>query len=71
MAYIYPDMPSKASIKRALTEGVEFTCRDNTPRGQITVYNTNAIAVEGPHYPKPHRWYGTAVIKEGFVTRIL
>jgi hypothetical protein len=26
--------------------------------------------IEGPHYPKPHRWYATVVIENGFVTEV-
>lgn len=28
------------------------------------------IALEGPHYPKPHRWWAEAVIEDGIVTEL-
>ena len=29
------------------------------------------ITVEGPHYPKPHRWYGQCTMKDGLVVKIV
>jgi hypothetical protein len=26
------------------------------------------LVIEGPHYPKPHRWYVTGVIRDGYLT---
>ena len=40
---------------------------------QIKVYQPNdmfghsgngAVTIEGPHYPKPHRWYASATIED-------
>jgi hypothetical protein len=28
------------------------------------------IAVEGPHYPEPHKWYATVVFENGKVVKI-
>lgn len=27
-------------------------------------------AVEGPHYPKPHKWYAQVTIVNGYVTAV-
>lgn len=27
-------------------------------------------AVEGPHFPEPHRWYATVTIVDGKVTKV-
>lgn len=26
--------------------------------------------VEGPHYPKPHRWYSQVLVKDGLVVQV-
>lgn len=31
---------------------------------------TGRIALEGPHYPKPHTWYAEAELKEGVVIKV-
>ena len=48
--------------------------------GQVSIYQpgpfggnepTNGkIAIEGPHFPQPHRWYATATIKNGLVVKV-
>ena len=69
MAYCYPDMPSKAALKRALAKGEKFTVKENTPWGDKRVLN-GTIALEGPHYPKPHKWYGSCQVVDGYLTTI-
>lgn len=67
--YVYPNLKSKAAIKRALADGVEVTAH------HVGFYSGKEVtdgehAVEGPHYPEPHRWYGTVTLKDGVVTSI-
>ena len=56
MAYVTTNPKSKAEIKRALKKGkvfhVFYPGLGSLPEGGGVVY------LEGPHYPKPHRWYG-------------
>jgi hypothetical protein len=28
------------------------------------------VAVEGPHYPEPHRWYAEVTLKNGIVVKV-
>lgn len=28
------------------------------------------VALEGPHFPKPHRWYGEGMVKDGILQSI-
>ena len=27
-------------------------------------------AIEGPHYPQPHKWYAEATIADGIITKV-
>jgi hypothetical protein len=29
--------------------------------------NDGPGAIEGPHYPKPHKWYAAVVVKDGVI----
>ncbi len=69
MAYVYPDYPTKVSVRRALKAGEKIICRENTPGGHPLIMN-GVATVEGPHYPKPHRWYGQVKVVDGYVTSI-
>jgi hypothetical protein len=43
------------------------------PNGDLTGVNPpldGTITLEGPHYPEPHRWYATAVVKNGEVIKV-
>lgn len=64
MAYVYPDMPSKAAVKRALKAGAEIIVKENTPTGPKLIKGPITVYLEGPHYPKPHTWYGKARVDE-------
>lgn len=38
------------------------------PNGDITggsVPDNGTVYLEGPHYPKPHRWYAVGTMKDG------
>jgi len=28
------------------------------------------VALEGPHYPEPHKWYASVEVKDGKITKI-
>lgn len=68
-AYLYPEMKSKVAYKKAIAAGEEITAKENTPWGKKIVFE-GTCNFEGPHYPKPHRYYGTAVVKDGLVISI-
>ena len=72
MAYTTVNFPSKAAAKRALANGEEFGVFN--PGAPLTPPIprdfTGQVAVEGPHYPKPHRWYAEATVENGVVVKL-
>lgn len=69
MAYLYPNLPSKAAYRRAIADGAIVTARDKTPWGDAPVED-GQVAFEGPHAPETHRFYGKATVKDGMVVKI-
>lgn len=67
--YLYPEKPSKAAYKKAIAAGEEIIARENTPWGLDKVKNAE-VAFEGPHYPKPHKYYGKAKVVDGRVVKV-
>lgn len=70
MAYTTIDFQSKKALKDALASGKK-----------LTVYQPGGIfpnppypgvcSVEGPHYPKPHRWYAQVTLDEnGYIIKV-
>ena len=72
MAYTVEDFKSKKAAKEAIAasdgKGVRayqpggFFHTDGLPDGQWTI--------EGPHYPKPHCWYGRGTVKDGMLLNL-
>lgn len=67
MAYTSINFPSKVAVKRAIEAGTTITVYQP---GLGDVPFNGTISLEGPHYPKPHRWYGTGTIKDGILVKI-
>lgn len=62
MAYVHPNFKTKKALKEALAAGQQITVYQ--PMLGTVPLNGN-IALEGPHYPEPHRWYATGTMKDG------
>lgn len=65
--YCTTNFKTKKQLKGAVKAGEKigvfspgpFPCPDN-----------GKIALEGPHYPKPHTWYAQAEIVNGIITKV-
>lgn len=62
MAYVSGNPKSKAELKRWLAAGKSPGVYQP---GLGTVPKNGTIALEGPHYPKPHAWYASGTMKDG------
>ncbi len=62
--YVLPNFKTKKALKEALLAGQKV--RAFSP-GPFPCPENGTITVEGPHYPEPHKWYATCVVKEGLV----
>jgi hypothetical protein len=67
MAYVSPDYKTKKALKEALAQGkgidVYQPMLGSVPRD-------GKIALEGPHYPKPHTWYATGTMVDGKLVKV-
>jgi len=62
--YTVTNYPSKAALKRAVAAGEAV---DTFQPGPFPAKTDGPVALEGPHYPKPHTWYAQAVIADGVI----
>lgn len=65
MAYVDPNYKSKKEFLQAIQAGVKHY--PYNPSGMFPVPLNGTVVIEGPHYPKPHRWYSSAIVKDGVV----
>ena len=68
MAYTGENFKSKAALKRALKGGKRVTVFQPGPFGPHVADGN--VALEGPHYPAAHTWYGSAMVKDGAVVSV-
>lgn len=59
---------NKKAVKEAVAAGKQIHVFQ--PGGMFPSKTDGIVALEGPHYPEPHRWYATAVIKDGYIVSV-
>ena len=67
--YTTKNFKTKKALKDAVASGEKVTIFQPGPFGGSEPTN-GTTAVEGPHYPEPHRWYATVTLKDGFITKV-
>lgn len=67
MAYVNPNLKTKKAVKERLAAGEPIEVYQP---GLGTVPENGTIALEGPHYPEPHKWYGSGTMKDGRLVSI-
>lgn len=65
--YTDRDFKTKKALKEAVASGEQVTTYQ--PGGMFPAKTDGVIALEGPHYPKPHSWYASAVVKGGIIVK--
>jgi hypothetical protein len=66
--YVHPNFKTKKALKQAVKDGKEITVSNLGPFG-CPPFN-GCAAIEGPHYPEPHRWYAEVDIEDGLVVAV-
>lgn len=66
--YVDPNYLTKKAFKDAVAAGIEH--RPYNPAGMWGPPENGRTTVEGPHYPKPHRWYASVTLKDGVVVKV-
>ena len=67
MSYVNPNYPTKKAFIEAVKAGVVH--RTYNPSGMFQTPQNGSDVVEGPHNPKPHRWYAAVSVRDGIVVK--
>ena len=67
--YTEINFKTKKALKEAIAAGKRVTVFQPGPFGGDPPQN-GKVALEGPHYPEPHRWYAQATLVNGVVTKV-
>jgi hypothetical protein len=66
--YTEKNYRTKKELIADVKNGVEvFTYQ---PGGMFPGKTDGNVCLEGPHYPEPHKWYASAVIKDKKVIKV-
>jgi hypothetical protein len=67
--YTEENFKSKKALKEAVAAGKPVRVYQPGPFGGNEPTD-GKITLEGPHYPAPHTWYASAVLKDGLVVKV-
>lgn len=70
MAYVSSNPRTKKALKEAVASGEPVRLINTSPFVDHTGY-TGRVAVEGPHYPEPHRWYASVDVIDGRIVKVV
>lgn len=60
------------ATKKALRESVAAGRRVEVfSPGEFPCKSDGEVAIEGPHYPAPHRWYARVQVAGGVIVKVL
>jgi len=65
--YVSPNFKTKKALKEAVADGK--TVAVYSP-GPFACPQNGSVAIEGPHFPEPHRWYATVQVANGVVQKV-
>ena len=59
---------TKKELKSWVAEGREVGAFQ--PGGMFPSQRDGTAVIEGPHYPKPHRFYAQVLLKDGCIVKV-
>lgn len=68
MAYTRKNYKTYKQLKADFDAGVEIEVYQPGPFGPTIT--DGSVALEGPHYPEPHKWYALGVVKNHILTSL-
>jgi len=67
--YTHKDFKTKKALKEAVAAGEQVSYYQPGPFGGNEQHD-GTFCVEGPHYPKPHKWYAECTAKDGIIIKV-
>ena len=67
--YTFTNFKTKKALKEAVKAGLTVTVYDNSIMATGEPIN-GVVSIEGPHYPQPHTFYASAVVKDSVIVKV-
>jgi hypothetical protein len=68
--YTDTNFKNKKALKEAVAEGKAIRVFQPGPFGGNETKD-GMVALEGPHYPQPHKWYARATLCNGIIIKVI
>lgn len=68
--YTDRNFSTKKALKEAVKSGDKVTYFHPGGMGLGTPVTEGQVAIEGPHYPEPHKWYANCKVSNGIITEV-
>ena len=68
--YCEQNFKTKKALKEAVAAGQKIGVYQPNDFFNTPVPRDGNVCVEGPFYPKPHTWYASVTLKDGFITKV-
>jgi len=69
MAYASTNPPTKKALRESIKAGDRIEVFQPGPFGPEV--KDGPVTIEGPHYPKPHRWYARVIVNDGVIVKLV
>ena len=68
--YSVINFPSKKAFRDAVKTGQKCTVFQPNDMFNTPIPANGRVCVEGPHYPRPHSWYATVELRDGYAVSV-
>ena len=68
--YASTNFATKKALKEAVLAGQRVTVFQPNNMFGTPDPKEGTVCVEGPHFPKPHKFYASCVLKDGFIVKV-
>lgn len=68
--YVNPNFSTKKQLIEAVAADKLIAVFQPGPFSKSSMMD-GEFSVEGPHYPKPHRWYARVLVKNSRVVKVI
>lgn len=68
--YASVNTKTKKELKDRIAKGERITVRTLSPMGDSIVKGNESVALSGPWYPEPHKWYAEGVVENGVLVKV-
>lgn len=65
--YADRNFKTKKMLKEAVAKGIQVGVFSPGP---FECPQNGKVSLEGPHFPAPHTWYASAVVKDGLIVSV-